>query len=220
ASPFELSEADLTLDEPKNRPPSRGGSGRVSEEEPLLTLEDSGENAGPSDSSSEVRAASDSSSDFELSAAPDGSSPLELGSDELPSLQPEDDSDEVTLGELSEAGSGSGINLDEPADSGISLEQESSDEIEFELSVEEGTTPKPSPGHPAEDSDSGFELTLDEEGSSEVATGESSEFELSLDDSGSSELEVDLEPVAEGGADSDSEFELTLDDTGGSPLEE
>jgi excisionase family DNA binding protein len=165
----------------------------------------------------------ESSSDFDLTpASAQDQSPVELGSDEMPA--PADD--EVSLGELTGSGGESGINLQDPVDSGISLEQGSSEEIEFELSLDAGTTPKPAASKPGpesvEDSDSEFELTLDdssgdmpaaeEEG---VAAESSSEFELSLDDSGS---DSGLEPA--GGSspvdsDSDSEFELTLDDSSG-----
>jgi hypothetical protein len=159
----------------------------------------------------------DSSDDFELTPAAEvGSSPIELGSDELKSLKP-DDSDEVGLGELTGAGGGkrSGINLQDPADSGISLEQGGSDEIEFELSLDAGATPKPeAAAGGAEDSSNEFELTMDDSGEAAAQKAEgdedtSSEFELSLDvgDSGAAAA-----PKAD---DSDSEFELTLDAEGG-----
>ena len=183
SSPFELSEADLDMDDPA-RPARR----------------------------TQHKAAGDSSDDFELAPTADSSSPLELGSDEMPSLELDDD--EVNLGELSGGGGGSGINLRDPADSGISLEQEGSDE--FELSLDAGTTPKPAPAANLNDSDSEFELSLDDSGEAATLDADSSEFELSLDDS-SGELEVD--PAA--AADDSSEFELTLDDSGGSsPLDE
>jgi hypothetical protein len=213
SSPFELSEEDLDMD----------GEQPTAAQQPQSPGVD------------------DSSGDFELTPAGDDFSPLELGSDEMPALNI-DDSDEVSLGEISNAGGGSGINLRDPADSGISLEQDGSDEISFD-SLDAGGTPPPSA---TDDSDSEFELSLDDDSSETESAADSSEFELSLDeeagsseemetphsssefelslddDSGSSELELDLEPVEGGGAeDSDSEFELTLDDSGGSsPLEE
>jgi hypothetical protein len=167
-SPFELSESDLDLSP-------------VSEQE-LPQVKDP-----------------DASSDFDLTPAAESSSPLELGSSDDFKLEVPDD-DEVTLAEdsknLKGKGPASGINLGKPADSGISLEQEGSgDSIEFELTLDaestpkpaKPSTPKPTPGKPlAEEPDS-----------------DSSEFELSLD--------VD----SKGKADSDSEFELTLDDSGG-----
>jgi excisionase family DNA binding protein len=167
-SPFELSESDLDLSP-------------VSDKE-LPQVKDL-----------------DGSSDFDLTPAAESSSPLELGSSDDFKLEVPDD-DEVTLADdsknLKGKGPASGINLGKPADSGISLEQDGSgDSIEFELTLDaestpkpaKPSTPKPTPGAPlAGDSDS-----------------DSSEFELSLD--------VD----SKGKADSDSEFELTLDDSGG-----
>lgn len=161
----------------------------------------------------------DSSSDFELKPMGD-SSPL-LGSDEMPALMGDD---EVGLGELTGAKGGSGINLQDPVDSGISLEQESSDSMEFELSLDSGSTPKPAPAAKSTpDSSSEFELSLSDDDSSPTDGGSSSEFELSLDaegsdlavDEGSSDLVLETP-----GSDSDSEFELTLDESGGLSVEE
>lgn len=65
---------------------------------------------------------------------------------------------------------GSGINLSSPADAGINLEKasstDSSDEIEFELSLDAESTPDPTvaPAHAGGDSSSEFELTLDDTG--------------------------------------------------------
>jgi hypothetical protein len=135
------------------------------------------------------------SSDFELTPAAESSSPLDLdSSDEFKLEVPPDD--EITLADEGSKlkGPPGGINLGKPADSGISLEQGTSDDsIEFELTLDSESTPKPAkPSTPkpgaaaakAEDSDS-----------------DSSEFELSLDVEGKK-------------SDSDSEFELTLDDSG------
>jgi excisionase family DNA binding protein len=193
-SPFELSEADLDMSPPKPVP------------------------AAPS--------TEDSSSDFELTpASQQEPSPLELSSSEEIPLQASSSDDEVTLGELTGSGDKSGINLKDPADSGISLEQTgSSDEVEFELSLEPGSTPKPAAAAPEVDSDSEFELSLDADSSAETPAAKTedsdSEFELSLDaasdlEPGSSPVESDSSPV-----DSDSEFELSLDDSGGLALEE
>jgi excisionase family DNA binding protein len=135
-----------------------------------------------------TKSVTDSSSDFELSVGGNkDSSPLTL-SDE-----------EVSLGEMRPAGPGdSGINLQDPADSGISLEQGSGDEIEFELSMDAHSTPKPGPIKKEEDSDSEFELSLDVDSSSE-----------------------EMEAAKPAGADSDSEFELTLDESGDlAPMED
>jgi excisionase family DNA binding protein len=151
-----------------------------------------------------------SSSDFELIPLEGGkSASKDLGSGDVPLLSKDE---AVDLGAEPPPGKAkSGINLGEPADSGISLEQGGSDEIEFELSLDAASsTPKPAPAPPAAagvDSSSEFELSLDE-GSSQTE-GSDSEFELSLD--AASESDSDLEKASEG---SDSEFELTLDAEG------
>jgi len=154
------------------------------------------------------KADTDSSDDFE--AIPfDKSKSTDSSSGEIPLLD-----DEVGLGNEISAGKGnSGINLDDPVDSGISLEG-SDDEIEFELSLDSGTTPKPAKSAPrkkdqapapaADDSSSEFELSLDDAPSDPS----DSEFELSLDEDSGDGL-----AMADSG--SDSEFELTLDDEGG-----
>src|SRR5205085_2887415 len=102
----------------------------------------------------------DSSEDFSLSLEDsDENSPIDLGSDEKPVLAGGED-EEVGLGELTGGGGRSGINLQDPADSGISLEQGGSDEMEFDLSLEEGATPRPVSGQ-SRDASSEFELSLD-----------------------------------------------------------
>jgi len=173
----------------------------------------------------------DSSSDFDLTpAVGQEESPLELGSDEMPAAPPQDD--EVSLGELTGSSGESGINLRDPKDSGISLEQQGSEEeIEFELSLDEGAgnTPKPAPAAKQEeevDSDSEFELSLEEPSLKEETPSDpdpsDSEFELSVEGSGEetpdsdSEFELTLDDEQKA-ADSDSEFELTLDDSGSMP---
>ncbi|HMC88310.1 MAG TPA: helix-turn-helix domain-containing protein [Gemmataceae bacterium] len=105
----------------------------------------------------------ESSSDFDLSI--DSGSSIELDSGELAKRKEE----EVSLGDMPArgvtGGHDSGINLQEPADSGISLEQggDSSDEIEFELSLDAESTPKPAKADKkATDSSSEFELTLED----------------------------------------------------------
>lgn len=129
-----------------------------------------------------------SSGEFDLSASEFGGKALS--------------GDEVTLGELAPGAGNSGINIQSPADSGISLEggDSGSEEIEFELSLDAGSTPKPVKKKAVEeDSDSEFELSL---------AADSSEEQPALDSSSPT-------------ADSDSEFELTLDDSGGlRPLEQ
>ncbi len=203
SSPFELSESDATLDSAKS----------------------------PKGSGSRAKKEVDSSSDFELIPFDESKSPVELGSGEIPLLSGNED---VGLGDLPAPNAGnSGINLQDPADSGISLESGGSDELEFELSLDSGTTPKPAAKKPAEkkpaekkpaakqpaekkpaakqpakakdeDSSSEFELSLD----SSPGEDSSSEFELSLDESSET---VGLKSVDES---SSSEFELTLDSEG------
>ena len=186
SSPFELSEADIDLDEPPAKTRPRAPKTIAKKDD------------------------TDSSSDFELTPIGGADpSPLELSSGEVQALK-DDDSDEVSLGELTGAGAAqSGINLQDPADSGISLEQGGSDEIEFELSLDAGATPKPGKVDHAADSSSEFELAVAGDDAPAGEEESSSEFELSLDvdDSG--------ETAATEQADSDSEFELTLDADGG-----
>ena len=156
----------------------------------------------------------DSSSDFELTPMEAGDEDLELGSDEKLQLADE----EIGLGELTGASGASGINLQDPVDSGISLEPDGSDEMEFELTIESGSTPNPaSSKEEVEDSNSEFELSLDDDsGEQDASPPSDSEFELSLDDEGSSDLALD-----ETDSGSDSEFELTLDEDGGlTPVDE
>jgi excisionase family DNA binding protein len=155
----------------------------------------------------------DSTGDFELTA-PDESSPIELPSDEVPKLKDGSSEEEVTLGELTGGAGASGIGIQEPVDSGISLEG-SEDEIEFDLSLDAGAGATPGPTTPKEGqtSSSEFELSLpDEEGLSHKASDSDSEFELTLDEEGSSEVELEGSPPE---STSDSEFELTLDEEGG-----
>jgi hypothetical protein len=130
----------------------------------------------------------ESSSDFELTVAPSDQSPLDMSSDE-----------EVALGEISGAAGGSGINLQDPADSGISLEQSGAQDVdELEAAAAGPTTPKPGPVE-TEDSDSEFELSLDADSSGDQPAAKEkpdsdSEFELTLEDSG------DLLPLEKGGS--------------------
>jgi len=196
SSPFELSEDEIDLDDRKKD----GGSSK------------SGKRSGPKSgakSTPKKKAERDSSSDFELVAFDASKSPENLGSGEVPLLSGDES---VDLGsEVAGPGAGqSGINLQDPGDSGISLESGGSDEIEFELSVDSGMTPKPAaksgPQKAEDDSSSDFELSLDDSDEADS----SSEFELSLDE------DADIE-VKEG---SDSEFELTLDDEGGLAVED
>jgi len=243
SDPMVTEEIDLDMEElqkglPKSKPPSSKRSKTQPTKPPSKPLnlptespfELSEEDApAPTSSSKSGKELEDSSSDFELSL--DGSdigsdsdenpklSLLDSDSDENPKLSLDDE--EVSLGELGASAGASGINLEAPADSGISLEADGSDEMEFELSLDDGgsgSTPKPRSGKSAQPEESSeFELSLDDDGGTEAPQGDSdSEFELTLDDSGSSDLALEETDSA-----SDSEFELTLDEDGGlAPVEE
>ncbi len=174
-----------------------------------------------------AKSETDSSSDFELMPFDPSKSPLELGSGEIPLLS----EDEVGLGELGgPSGGNSGINLADPIDSGISLEDGASDEFDMSLDLAPVASSGPSssrgpstpkPGAPADsdvDSSSEFELTLDDgSGAGEESDTDSgsSEFELTLDAEGESGGELTLGVEKEEGDDpGSSEFELTLDAEG------
>lgn len=147
-------------------------------------------------------------SEFELSLNTDSSDDFDLGL--------ADDSDEVPIGTISRKGprSGdSGINLQDPADSGISLEKESSD---FELKLEpEGGKATQS----KDDSSSEFELTLDDSGETDATsaftpTGAdddqkdifATDFELPAIDDSDSEAQSDSDSSVE-----DSDFDIDAD---------
>jgi hypothetical protein len=157
-------------------------------------------------------------SEFELS--------LHTDSDEF-ELELTDDSDEVPVGQRTKKRrpGDSGINLQDPADSGISLEKESS---EFELQLEPGMGPKTDPvkktgpktdplkkGAKKDDSDSEFELTLDEPSDVAATTFDSGEqkdifetdFELPAIDDSSSEERPGSDSALE-----ESDFDLAADD--------
>jgi len=173
----------------------------------------------------------DSSSEFELS--------LEADSDEFELSMAPDSSEEVALGEAPPAGTGSksgqsGINLNRPADSGVSLEKRkqpapgSDDEIDFELSLDapgsgasgkKASSGKLGSGKKLDaDSDSEFELTLEEPSDLSLESAaekkgdifEATDFEIpALEDDSASEA-VSLEE-----SDTDlesSDFDLALDE--------
>jgi excisionase family DNA binding protein len=200
-SPFELSEADFRPShaEPEGQVKSRPASS----DDAVVTPERTEE----------------SSSDFELT--PTGQAeepPLDLGSDEF---ELEVDDNAVGLGDTPAAkGPASGINLQDPADSGISLEEPAeSDEIEFELSLDAEATPKPAPAAEP-DSDSEFELTIDESGGlaplePQAADEEKDIFETDFDVPALEE-ESGSEAVALDEVDTDldsSDFDIALSET-------
>ncbi len=174
-----------------------------------------------SKSSSNLKKDSDSSSEFELSLDSDSDS-FELN------VNP-DGSDEVDLGgtQVGKRGGQSGINLARPADSGVSLEQDSDDELELSLGDEPTTDSGRRLSGPksvkmpqmSSDSDSEFELTLDDNSDSmealaaEEGQGDifETDFELPADDADSGS-----EVVAVENSDTDlenSDFDLALDES-------
>jgi excisionase family DNA binding protein len=128
--------------------------------------------------------------------------------------------DEVSLGELERedlTGVSSGINLHSPADSGINLAKPggSDDSLEFELTLDEQSTPRPASGEKKESSGE-FELTLDESGSlSPLEEKEEKDiFETDFDMPALDE-ESGSEAVSLEGQDTDlesSDFDLSLGD--------
>ncbi len=141
------------------------------------------------------------SSEFELS--------LDADSDDF-DLQMNPEGDEVDLGSLPKSkggssgkrGSASGINLSDPADSGISLEKGKGNKGKDSgknKGKDSGKGKAKKAAEESDESDLDFELSLD---SSAVA----SNTKLGAPKSGKLVLD----------SDSDSEFELTLDDSGGS----
>jgi hypothetical protein len=195
-SPFELSEADLDLP--------------AAEQPPLPQVKE--EDSSDFELTPAKEQEQDRSSDFDLTPASESSSPLEPTTSDEFRLEVPDEDDEITLadeGSPELKGPSSGINLNKPADSGISLEQtgEGSDEIEFSLTLDAEATPKPDPAKaglvPAtDDSDSEFELSLDLE--HQQKSDSDSEFELTLDDTGGLEpLEDTPKPKPKKGAEKD-----------------
>jgi len=174
-----------------------------------------------------AKQAEDDSSEFELT--------LDADSDEFELSLAPDSSEEVALGEMppetAKGKSGnSGINLNRPADSGVSLEKRKAkgdeEEVDFELSLEapgSGSSRKKLGGSGSKikpDSDSEFELTLEEPSdlAAEVTPAaekkgdifEATDFEIpALEDDSASEA-VSLDE-----ADTDlesSDFDLALDE--------
>jgi hypothetical protein len=212
--------------------PSAGGSGKLSGKSGKLSSaklkSESGKlKAGDSGKAQAApKPADDSSSEFELS--------LDADSDEFELSLAPDSSEEVSLGDMPAEPKGkggqSGINLNRPADSGVSLEKrrtadEEDSEIDFELSLEtpgSGASSKKlgSSKKLQADSDSEFELTLEEPSDLSLeATGEvekkgdifeATDFEIpALEDDSASEA-VSLDE-----ADTDlesSDFDLALDE--------
>jgi hypothetical protein len=137
ASPFELSEVDLHMP------------------------------TGSSSTEGLVRKIEEDSSDFDLTLDPsDGLSPLEPSSGEVAALGGAEDGLAGSGPRRGIAAGDSGINLEEPSDAGISLENEvSAEDIDFELDVQKpksSRSTKSSKPDMSPDSSSEFELTLDD----------------------------------------------------------
>jgi excisionase family DNA binding protein len=114
-------------------------------------------------------------------------------------------------GEISGSTKVSGINLSAPADSGINLAKEpSSDSVEFELSLEPESTPRPVREAPEVDSSGEFELTLDEEGGVGAANDDATAHEGSAD---KDIFETDFEAPAIGEAGAEKGVSLEEGDT-------
>jgi hypothetical protein len=221
--------------------PGEGGSGKLSGKSGKLSAAklkagDSGthkpveartSDSGKAKAAAAGKPAEDDSSEFELT--------LDADSDEFELSLAPDSSEEVALGEMppetAKGKSGnSGINLNRPADSGVSLEKRKpkgdEEEVDFELSLEapgSGSSRKKlgSGSKLKPDSDSEFELTLEEPSDlgadvTEAAPEkkgdifEATDFEIpALEDDSASEA-VSLEE-----ADTDlesSDFDLALDE--------
>jgi hypothetical protein len=180
-------------------PKSGSGSGKLNPEAPKAGAP----KPPPSPDSSEFELSLDADSDdFELQMNADGSS-----------------EDEVELGTLPKGGpdarsSKSGINLRDPADSGISLEKskdakkdakgddDSSEggDVDFELSLDSSAIP------------SGTKLGAPKSGKLILDSDSSSEFELTLDDSGGSSIEkAALGEAGEDAADKGDIFETDFE---------
>jgi excisionase family DNA binding protein len=114
-------------------------------------------------------------------------------------------------GEISGSTKVSGINLSAPADSGINLAKEpSSDSVEFELSLEPESTPRPAQEAPEADSSGEFELTLDEEGGAGAADDDATAHEGSAD---KDIFETDFEAPSIGDAEAGKGVSLEEGDT-------
>ncbi len=216
-SPFELSDSDLEL--PTELKPDSGPKTPKVAKAPV---------SDSSDFDISAQAPTEGSSDFDLVPASDGSILLEGGDSDDFSLEASDEGvlDQEQGGALTS--SSSGINLDNPADEGISLEESGPDAGEFDLSLEVEDTPKPQKSSPIDDSSSEFELSAEKTPKPKKVNAiddSDSEFDLSLDPDAdsdapaapgeSSEFELNLEGSGEGAtSESDGEFELTLDDSG------
>ena len=219
---------ELSIDLGTQPPSSGSGKKGSASSGSKLKAAKSGPNLN-SPSSGKLKAAkkdSDSSSEFELSLDSDSDS-FEL------TLNP-DGSDEVDLGgsQVGKARAGqSGINLERPADSGINLERDSDEDFDLALEAEPTsasgrklTGPKSvkiPKGGAAADSDSEFELTLDENSgvtdslAADAEKGDIFETDFELP-ANAEEADSSSEVVAVENSDTDlenSDFDLALDES-------
>jgi len=230
--PYRPSDDDESILTDEFDLPSAGGSGKLSGKSGKLSAAKLKSGDSGKQKSAPKPTADDSSSEFELSLEPD--------SDEFELSVTPDSSEEVSLGDMpasrkNKSGQ-SGINLNRPADSGVSLEKkrkktpvpvDDDDEIDFELSLDapgSGMSSKKKHGSSKKmeaDSDSEFELTLEEPSDLALDSGssgkgkkgdifEATDFEIpALEDDSASEA------VALDEADTDlesSDFDLAIDE--------
>jgi hypothetical protein len=129
------------------------------------------------------QAVSPDTSDFDLVPSREGSIVIDpISSDDFSLELPDDSAVLGGSGEAALTGPSSGINLSNPVDAGLSLEEGSdSERLDLDMSLDEAGTPKPGKRKGEVDSDSEFELSLDDDKDDGAS---SSEFELTLDDSG------------------------------------
>ncbi|MCI0380468.1 MAG: hypothetical protein L0215_23020 [Gemmataceae bacterium] len=157
----------------------------------------------------------DDSSDFDLTPQKEPSSVLEPEDSDFSLELPEEGGESAPL-----KGPSSGINLSKPVDSGISLEDSGADSsVDFDLSLEVESTPKPAKSKKEPVSDSDFELSLEESGKKGApADSDSSEFELTLDDSSAN---LELEQIKAGSEEKDifeTDFDPGLEEESGSQV--
>ena len=179
--------------------PSAGGSAKLSGKSGKLSSAklksgDSGKQKSGSSSGKQKKPApppADDSSEFELT--------LDADSDEFELSLTQDSSDEVSLGDMpasTPAGKSgqSGINLNRPADSGVSLENRKKaddDEIDFELSLDApGSGMSSRKNLAGSGSKSGSKSSGKGSGKKQKQPDSDSEFELSLEEPSDSGLDL------------------------------
>ena len=201
SSPFELSESDLELPAALKRgaQPKTPVSKKRNDDSSDFEL-DTQQQDGSSDFDLTPQPPDDSS-DFSIDVVggdgtvlteDDGDLSLEVGDDNDQALDQQ--GTELTI-------SSSGIALDSPADDGLSLEQseqtdfDANDNVDFDLSLDVESTPKPALDEAVDDLDSDFEIN---------ATDDSdSEFEINA--------QATPRPTESSPVEGDSDFDLSLE---------